>query len=88
MMYESLLYALDLPNRVTRVVVVAVAFNSITAPPLILLFDGIGMIISTVLAELLRAVYFHYRVYLEEDKSSVVVRTVNQCRAVSQKYSP
>lgn len=78
LMYESLLYALDFPDRVTRVVIVAVVFNPITAPPLIIAFGGIGMVISTVLAELLRSIYFHYRVYTEEGEDSVLVSAINR----------
>lgn len=57
---EALTYGIDSPEKPFYSNICAVIFNIITVVPFVLLFGGIGVVISTILAEIIRSSVLTY----------------------------
>lgn len=58
--YESIYNAIDKPSTITGASILAVVSNVLTAPLLVLYIGGIGAVVSTILSEVVRSIYFEW----------------------------
>lgn len=62
MQFESIFNSIDEPNKTTKASGLAVIVNIITAPFLVLMFGGLGVIYSTILSEIARILIYEYQI--------------------------
>lgn len=62
MQFESIFNSTDTPRNTTKTSFVAVLFNIVTAPFLVMYFGGYGVLYSTLLAELVRVIAYEVQV--------------------------
>jgi len=60
--FESIFNSYNMPEYNTRISLASVILNIITAPPLVIYFGGLGVLYSTILAEILRLSLFEFRI--------------------------
>lgn len=66
--FESILNAVDKPSKITHASIVAVVFNILTAPFLVIYIGGIGAVISTLISEVFRHIVFQYQIKQQLEK--------------------
>lgn len=60
--FETIFNSVNQPRQTTKTSLVSVIVNVITAPPLVLKFGGLGVIYSTLIAEIVRLVLYEYQI--------------------------
>lgn len=66
--FEALFNSFDIPKETTKTSGLSVLLNVITAPFLVLQFGALGVIYSTLLAEVLRLSLYEYQAYKKTNK--------------------
>lgn len=66
--FEALFNSCDVPHETTKTSAFSVLVNVITAPLLVLEFGAIGVIYSTLLAEVVRIAAYEYQAYIHTDQ--------------------
>lgn len=66
--FEALFNSCDVPHKTTKTSALSVLVNLITAPFLVLEFGAIGVIYSTLLAEVVRIATYEYQAYLHTNE--------------------
>jgi len=62
MQFESIFNGIDKPKHTTKTSAISVVVNMITAPFLVILFGGLGVIYSTILAEIFRITVYQNQI--------------------------
>jgi len=62
MQFESIFNGVNQPKQTTKTSFISVIVNVITAPFLVIIFGGLGVIYSTILAEIIRIIMYEYQI--------------------------
>lgn len=73
--FEALFNSFDIPKKTTKTSLLSVIINVITAPLLVLRFGMLGVIYSTLIAEVTRIIVYEYQAY-NETNTLFVNRTI------------
>jgi len=63
--HESILNAIDMPKKILLPSLVSLVTNIVTAIPLVLYIGGIGVILSTIFADIVRLIFLRYKLKRE-----------------------
>lgn len=60
--FETIFNGINSPEKTTKTSAIAVVFNVVTAPFLVILFGGLGVIYSTIISEIVRIIVYEYEI--------------------------
>lgn len=63
--FEAIFNSYDMPELTTRTSLLSVIVNVITAPPLVIYLGGLGVLYSTIIAEIVRVIAYEYQILSE-----------------------